>query len=36
VAEVDGRIVGHVPFARGWLDAPPRVVEETAPTIVTT
>lgn len=27
VAEVDGRVVGHVCFTRGWLDAPKRLVE---------
>ncbi len=27
VAEEDGRILGHVSFSRGWLDAPPRLVE---------
>jgi putative acetyltransferase len=27
VAEVDGEVVGHVSFTRGWLDAPPRLVE---------
>jgi putative acetyltransferase len=27
VAEVDGEVVGHVSFTRGWLDAPSRLVE---------
>jgi putative acetyltransferase len=27
VAEQDGRVVGHVSFTRGWLDAPQRLVE---------
>lgn len=27
VAEHDGEVVGHVSFTRGWLDAPPRLVE---------
>lgn len=27
VAERAGRVVGHVSFTRGWLDAPPRLVE---------
>lgn len=27
VAERDGRVVGHVSFTRGWLDAPERLVE---------
>lgn len=27
VAEVDGELVGHVSFTRGWLDAPQRLVE---------
>jgi putative acetyltransferase len=27
VAETDGRVVGHVSFTRGWLDAPARLVE---------
>lgn len=27
VAERDGRVVGHVCFTRGWLDAPDRLVE---------
>ena len=27
VAEEDGRLVGHVSFTRGWLDAPRRLVE---------
>lgn len=27
VAEVDGRVVGHVSFTRGWLDDPRRLVE---------
>lgn len=27
VAEQDGRVVGHVAFTRGWLDAPQRLVE---------
>jgi hypothetical protein len=27
VAELDGRVVGHVSFTRGWLDAPSRLVE---------
>ncbi len=27
VAERDGRILGHVSFTRGWLDAPDRLVE---------
>jgi putative acetyltransferase len=26
VAELEGRIVGHVSYSRGWLDAPPRIV----------
>lgn len=27
VAEEEGRVVGHVSFTRGWLDAPSRLVE---------
>jgi putative acetyltransferase len=27
VAEQEGRVVGHVSFTRGWLDAPTRLVE---------
>jgi putative acetyltransferase len=27
VAEEDGRVVGHVSYTRGWLDAPARLVE---------
>jgi putative acetyltransferase len=27
VAEQDGRVVGHVAYSRGWLDAPARLVE---------
>jgi putative acetyltransferase len=27
VAEQDGRVVGHVSYTRGWLDAPDRLVE---------
>jgi putative acetyltransferase len=27
VVEVDSRVVGHVSFTRGWLDAPSRLVE---------
>jgi putative acetyltransferase len=27
VAEVDGRIAGHVQLSRGWVDAPERLVE---------
>ena len=27
VAEIDGRLVGHVQLSRGWLDAPKRLVE---------
>lgn len=27
VAELDGLVVGHVSFTRGWLDAPARLVE---------
>jgi putative acetyltransferase len=27
VAELDGRVVGHVSFTRGWLDSPSRLVE---------